>query len=157
MVPNGCVRPVLRPEKSRGCKLGAMGNVAASSAQSKRGGTGVELSSTGLEEVSTRYGGRETAVAGGSDMSAVVEGAGGGETARLRLSWGEPGWMGSERGIRGERGASVGADSVVGDAGGVCQTDDAETARLRGVWGDLGGWNELWGRSDGSGSMSRRS
>jgi hypothetical protein len=39
-VLNGCVQPVLRPERSRGCRLGAVGNVAASSAQSKRVGGG---------------------------------------------------------------------------------------------------------------------
>jgi hypothetical protein len=79
-----------------------------------------------------------------------------GDTARLRSSWGELGRMGNEQGVGGERGASVGADSVVGDAGGVYQTDDTETARLRGVWGELGGWNAFRGCSEGSSSVSRR-
>ena len=34
-VPNGCRRPVLRLERSRGCELGAVGNDAVSSAQSR--------------------------------------------------------------------------------------------------------------------------
>ena len=39
-VPNGCKWPVCRAERSRGCVLGAVGNDAASSAQSKRAGGG---------------------------------------------------------------------------------------------------------------------
>jgi hypothetical protein len=38
----------------------------------------------------------------------------------------------------------------------VYHTDDAETAHLRGVWGELGGWNVLGGRSGGSGVVLRR-
>jgi hypothetical protein len=95
-VPNGCTRSVLRPEISRrgvGVPGWGMGRDSESSAQSKRGGAGIKHGGIGLGGCETGDGGRKTMVAGGSDMSAVVEGAGGGETARLQLSWGElSGW-----------------------------------------------------------------
>jgi hypothetical protein len=132
-----------------------VGRASASSAQSKRRGTGAECSGTGLGGVTAGDGDCETTVVGGSDGSAVVENAGSGETARLWSNWGELGWMGVERDAGGERGVLGGADGVVGDAGGAYHTDDAQTARLRGVWGELGGWNELWGCSDRPGGVSR--
>jgi hypothetical protein len=49
-----------------------------------------------------------------------------------------------------EQGVFTGADGVVSDTGGVYQTDDAETARLRGVWGEPGGWGAFWGCPSGS-------
>ena len=63
--------------------------------------------------------------------------------------------MGSERGVGGERGVSLGADGVVGDAGGVYHTGGGEAARLRGVWGVLGGWDALRGCSGGSRCVCR--
>jgi hypothetical protein len=65
-----------------------MGIDAASSAQSKREGTGVKRGCTELKGGSTRDGGRKTVVAGDSDASAVVEDTGGGETTRSRGVWG---------------------------------------------------------------------
>jgi hypothetical protein len=44
----------------------------------------------------------------------------------------------------------AGADGVVSDVGGVCQTDNAETAHLQGVWGEPGGWGAFWGCPSGS-------
>ena len=129
---------------------GTAGIDAASSAQSKRSGAGVDGGNTGLREGVVGDGGCRAAGAGGSDALAAVKGAGSGETARLWLSWGRLGCIGSDEEVGDERGDSLGADSVVGDTGGVYHTDDAETARLRGVWGVLGGWNALWGCSGGS-------
>jgi hypothetical protein len=63
-----------------------MGRDSGSSAQSKRGGGGIERGSTGLGWGSTRDGGRKTAAAEGPDMLVVVEDGAGGETARLRPS-----------------------------------------------------------------------
>jgi hypothetical protein len=60
-----------------------VGNVAASLAQSKRVGTGVEHSGAGLEGGETRDGGRKTAAQGDSDMSTAVKDGGSGETACL--------------------------------------------------------------------------
>jgi hypothetical protein len=53
--------------------------------------------------------------------------------------------MGDGQDAGGKRGALAGADGVVGDTGGVYHTGSGETARLRGVWGKLGGWNVLAG------------
>ena len=47
----------------------------------------------------------------------------------------------------------MGVDSVVGDMSGVYSTGSCEMARLRGIWGELSGWNGLWGCSDGLGSV----
>lgn len=82
-VSNGCKQPVFRPEMSRGRVPGAVGNDAASSAQSKRVGAGIEGSSVGLRWGSTRDGDRGTAAAGDSDLSAVVDDVGNGETPCL--------------------------------------------------------------------------
>jgi hypothetical protein len=153
-----------------------VGNDSASAAQSKCEGTGVELGSIGLEEGSTRDGGHETAAAAGPDVLAVVEDGGDGETTRLRLSWLELGQMGGEQGARGERGASLGVDGIVGDAavpsgtGGV--GDDGATVvdsgYTTGVWGasrgEQGGvvhfldrrW-EQWGRQSRSIECTTRS
>jgi hypothetical protein len=60
MVPNGCRQFVFRTEISRGYKLGVMGIDAASSAQSKRTGGGVERGGTGLRGGETRDGGCKT-------------------------------------------------------------------------------------------------
>lgn len=62
-VPNGHGQLVLRPEMSRGMVPGAVGNDAASSAQSKRVGAGVEHGG-GLERGGMRGGGRKTVTAG---------------------------------------------------------------------------------------------
>jgi hypothetical protein len=112
---------------------GGAGINAASSAQSRQVDTYVDHGGTGLEGGETRDGGRKTVGGGGSDISAAVKGPGDGETACLGPSRGGRGR------INGERRASAGADGVVGDAGGVYQTGDAETARLRGGWGKQGG------------------
>jgi hypothetical protein len=64
--------------------------------------------------------------------------------------------MGVERDAGGERGVLRGADSIVGDAGRAYHTDDTETARLQGVWGELGGWNTFRGCSSGSDGVFRR-
>ena len=92
---------------------------AASSAQSKRAGTGVELGSIELGG-GTGYGGRKTAAAG----AMYSEGGTGGQTGGLR-----------------------GLDGIVGDAGGVYHTGGGETARVQGVWGEQGGWDAFWGCS----------
>jgi hypothetical protein len=63
--------------------------------------------------------------------------------------------MGSVQDTEGERGAFAGADGVVGDAGGVYHTEDTETARLQGVWGELGGWDMFRGCSAGSSRVFR--
>jgi hypothetical protein len=84
-----------------------------------------------------------------SASSAQSRQVGSGETVRLGPSRGERGW------INGERRVSAGADGVVGDAGGVYQTDDAETARLRGGWGKQGGWDTFRGCSESSSSVFR--
>jgi hypothetical protein len=89
--------------------LGGAGIAAASSAQSRRAGTGVERGVIGLKGGGTGDGSRET----------VTAGVGSGQ--------------GVEAGVDGEQGVFTGADGVVGDAGGVYHMDDAETARLRGV------------------------
>ena len=70
-----------------------------------------------------------------SASSAQSKRASSGKTARLGLNWGTLAWMGGEQDTGGECGVLVGADSVVGDAGGVYHADDAETACLREVWG----------------------
>jgi hypothetical protein len=97
-----------------------MGRALASSAQSKCRGTGAECSGTELGGGTAGDRGCETTVVGGPDGSAVVENMGSGETARLRLSWGELGdvgrfwgWAGKQRGVGGELGC-------VGDATGCC-------------------------------------
>lgn len=71
--------------------LGAVGNDAASSAQSKRAGTGVELSGIRLEGGETRDGGCRTGPGGSSDMVAAM--GDGGTTKQLvyggcGVSWG---------------------------------------------------------------------
>jgi hypothetical protein len=111
-----------------------VGKSSASSAQSKRGDTGIERGGTGLEGGDIVDGGRKTAAVVGSDVSAAVEGAGDGETARLRPK---------------------GADIDVGDTGGVYHTDVGETARFGGFWGKLGGWDRARGCSEGSSSLFR--
>lgn len=40
----------------------------------------------------------------------------------------------------GGQGVFTGVDSVVGDAGGVYHSNNAEMACLQEVWGKLGGW-----------------
>jgi hypothetical protein len=60
-----------------------VGNVVASSAQSKWVGTGVEHSGAGLEGGETRDGGRETAAVGDPGTWAVVNDVEGGETSHL--------------------------------------------------------------------------
>jgi hypothetical protein len=82
------------------------GRDSTSSAQSKRGGAGIEHSSVVLGGGSTIDGGRRTTVAVGSDVPAVVEGAEWVETARLRSSWGKVG------GWEAFRGCSNGSSSV---------------------------------------------
>jgi hypothetical protein len=79
--------------------------------------------------------GGEGMVGRDSTSSAQSKRAGCGEMARLGSSWGEPGRMGGKQGVGRGRGMFAGEDGVVGDAGGVYHTNDAETARLRGVWG----------------------
>ena len=73
-----------------------------------------------------------------------------GEPARFGLGWGGLGQTGGERGAKG-------VDGVVGDAGEVYHTDDAETARLRGVWGKPGGGDTSGGVCDTPGGMFLRS
>ena len=58
---------------------------------------GIKRGGTGLEGGDTVDGGRKTAAVVGSDVSAAVEGAGDGETARLQPNWGELGQKGGER------------------------------------------------------------
>jgi hypothetical protein len=60
-----------------------VGNVAASSAQSKQMGTGVEHSGAGLEGGEMRDGGHETAAVGDPGTWAVVDDVEGSETSRL--------------------------------------------------------------------------
>ena len=100
-VSNGCRRPVFKPEMSRGKVPGAVGNDAASSAQSKRVGTGIVHRVTGLRGGSTRDEGRKTAAVGDSGTWAVVNDARDGGTARIRGFWGELGRMGGEWGCSG--------------------------------------------------------
>ena len=74
---NGLGRFDRRPERSRGGAGTAgwgMGRDSASSAQSKRVGTGVEQGGTRLEGGGTGDGGRETVTAGGSGTAADVKG-----------------------------------------------------------------------------------
>ena len=85
-VPNGSRQPVLRLDKSRWYKLGVIGMDAASSAQSKCTGAGIDVIHGGseLRRGSATAEGCKTVVAGGSD-------AGYGETALLQGSWGKLG------------------------------------------------------------------
>lgn len=99
--------------------LGAVGNDAASSAQSKRAGTGVELSGIRLEGGETRDGGCRTGPGGSSDMVAAVGDGGDDETARLRGLWGELGCMGGDGGLDSEQVVSKGVDGVASDTAGV--------------------------------------
>jgi hypothetical protein len=92
----------------------------------------------------------------GSDVPAAVEGVGGGEMAHFRVHWGWLGCTGGDGDVGGEWGVSLGIDSAVGDVGGVCHTSGGETARLWGVWGELGCWDVFRGCSDGSGGVFRR-
>jgi hypothetical protein len=130
---------------------GAVGNDAASSAQSKRWGTGAERSSTGLRGGSTRDRGCETAVVGGSaagvvDVTPFPRGCRrsssgtfvGSETLRFRALWGWLGSIGSEHGLGGELGGSLGVDDVVGDVADVWDVRGGETTRLRSRWGNWG-------------------
>jgi hypothetical protein len=91
----------------------------------------------------------------GSDVSAAVEGAGDGETARLWPNWGELGQMWGGWDAGGEREVLAGADVDVGDAGGVYHTVDVETTRFRGFWGKQGGSDAFRGGSDRSPGMFR--
>jgi hypothetical protein len=72
MVPNGCVRPVLRPEKSHRCNLGAMGNIAASSAQSKRVG-GHETARRGLGRDELKWMGGVQGAGGGPGVFVGID------------------------------------------------------------------------------------
>jgi hypothetical protein len=85
-----------------------MGRDSASSAQSKRVGTGVEHGDKAGD------GGRKTAAAGNSGTLAVVEDAGGSETARLRVHWNWLGCTGGGGAVGGERGPFLGAGGIVG-------------------------------------------
>jgi hypothetical protein len=60
-----------------------------------------------------------------------------GETACLRLNWGELGQMWGERGVESGQGMFAGEDDVVGDAGGVYHASGGETAHFRGFWEEL--------------------
>jgi hypothetical protein len=71
-VPNGCRQPVFRPEKSCGCKLGAMGNVAVSSAQSKHVG-GRETACLGLGRDELRWTGGVWGVGGGPGVFVGID------------------------------------------------------------------------------------
>jgi hypothetical protein len=130
--------------------LGGACIIAVSSAQSRWVGTGVERSSAGLEGGETRDRGRKTVAGGGSDTSTAVKDGGNREMARL-------GWMGGVQDAGVGQGVFTGVDGVIGDTGEVCHTDGAETARLRGVWSKLSGWNRAWGCFGGSGVVLRRS
>jgi hypothetical protein len=68
-----------------------VGNDAASSAQSKRAVTGVELGGIGPEGGETRDGGCKTGPGGSSDMVAAMEDGGDDETARFRGTGGTSG------------------------------------------------------------------
>jgi hypothetical protein len=81
-----------------------VGNVAASSAQSKQVGTGVEHSGAGLEGGETRDGGRKTAAQGDSDMSTAVKDGG----AEKRLVWGRAEVSWGVWAVRGGRGVNGG-------------------------------------------------
>jgi hypothetical protein len=71
-VPNGCRQPVFRPEKSHGCKLGAMGNVAVSSAQSKCMG-GHEMAHLGLGRGELRWMGDVQGARGGPGVFVGID------------------------------------------------------------------------------------
>jgi hypothetical protein len=73
-----------------------------------------------------------------STSSAQSKRTGDGETARLGSSWGELWRVGGGQDAGGERRVFVGANSVVGDAGGVYHASGGETARLRGILGERG-------------------
>ena len=75
---------------------GGAGIDAASSAQSRRVGTGVECGGTELEGGEASDRGSKTAAGGDSDMSAVVEDGGNGKTACLRPGWGGLGYKGGD-------------------------------------------------------------
>jgi hypothetical protein len=126
-----------------------MGKDSASSAQSKQAGGSVRREGTGLEDGGTGDRGRDTVV---TNVSSVEP-----ETARLRPCWGELGYTGRYGGAGGKRGVSLGTDGVVSDVVGVSDRVGGGTARFGGIWGELGGWNRLWGCSDGSGSEFCRS
>jgi hypothetical protein len=49
----------------------------------------------------------------------------------------------------------MGEDGVGGDAGVVYHADGGETAGLRGIWGELGGWDAFRGCSGGLGGVLR--
>jgi hypothetical protein len=88
-----------------------------------------------------------------SASSAQLKHVSRGETARLRLNWGELGqiWGGWDAG--GEREVLAGADIDVGDAGGVYRMVDVNNMFL----GFLGQaeWDAFRGGSGGSGSVFR--
>jgi hypothetical protein len=137
--------------------MGGVGIDAVSSAQSKREGAGIEHGGTELDGGSTGGRGHKTGAGRGSDTPEVANDGGDGETTRLGLIWGKLERMGGEQGVGGgeqntggERGAFAGADGVVGDAGGVYHMVDSETARLRGVRGELGGSRSGTGVKEGS-------
>jgi hypothetical protein len=86
-----------------------------------------------------------------SASSAQSKCAGGVEMAHLGWSWGDLGQMGSEEGMGGEQGSSVGVDGVISDMAGGWDMGGGETAHFLGVWG------RAWGCSSSSGSVSRHS
>ena len=75
-VLNGCIRPVLRVERSCGGRYmtGGAGTDAASSAQSRRVATGVGHGGTGLEGGETRSKGHEMGAGGEQGPSVGVDG-----------------------------------------------------------------------------------
>jgi hypothetical protein len=65
--------------------------------------------------------------------------------------------MGDGQDAGGEWGALAGADGVVGDPGRVYHMGGGETARLRGVWGRLGGILDIGSiNSDAAGDREGR-
>ena len=74
--------PVFKPERSRDWVLGAVGNDAASSAQLKHAGGGVEHGGTEVEGGEMRDGGHKMVAVGGVDPFAVVKMVEAGEHAR---------------------------------------------------------------------------
>jgi hypothetical protein len=96
-LPNGWVQPVFKQDRSRGRELGAIGIDAASSAQSKRAGTGIKRGGTELDGGSTRDGGACRGFRGcwlSSKVGAVVKWLVYGQAGVSRGGWAANGELG---------------------------------------------------------------
>jgi hypothetical protein len=97
--------------------FGRAGINSVSSAQSKRGGAGLEHSSVGLGGGKMRDGDCKTTVAWGSGVPVAAEGAEEVEMAHSQVSWGRVRSMDSADGMGSRCGLSTGVDVRFGSTG----------------------------------------